>query len=95
MRNVLMGVVLVITLKIVCAPARIQMWDESGEPLKLHWVSADIVQVDKKPGAVSVETFDQDCGAVRFHMSGGGRWWKATVECGNGPRYLDLTRSQK
>lgn len=84
-----------IVLRITCVPASIRLYDERGEPLAMQWRTDGTVAVERMPGAVAVETFDQDCGAVRFHMRGGGRWWRATVECGAGTRFVDLRRERE
>lgn len=58
---------------------------------------ADFVAIEcKRPkGAISIRTHDEDCGIFRFKMRGGGRKWWATVECGAGTRYVDLTRRER
>lgn len=92
MRCILAALVI---LRITCAPAEIRLYDERGEPLAMQWRTDGTVAVERMPGAVAIRTYDEDCGAVRFKMRGGGRWWRATVECGNGTRYVDLTRRKR
>lgn len=81
-----------IVLRITTAPATIRLWDERGEPLAMQWRTDGTVAVERLPGSIGIQTHDEDCGVVKFRMEGGGRWWSARVECGNGMRYLDLSR---
>lgn len=80
----------VIVLRLVTAPAAIEMWDQRGEPLPITWRTDGRIEVPRLPGAVSVRCYDPDAGAVKFRLTGGGKWWSGKVECGEKPFYLEL-----
>ena len=48
----------VIVLRLVTAPAAIEMWDQRGEPLRITWRTDGSIEVPRLPGAVGIETYD-------------------------------------
>lgn len=86
MTRILLALILI---RIHCPPADIRMWDRNGEPLAIRWIDGRAA-VERIPGSIAIETKDPDCGKFQLRMRAGLRWWRATVECGNGPRYIDL-----
>ena len=42
----------VIVLRLVTAPAAIEMWDQRGEPLPITWRTDGRIEVPRLPGAV-------------------------------------------